>query len=153
MRNDGTSSRALDREECLALLRSAPVGRVVYTDQALPAIQPVTFAVDGDETLVIRTMPGSKFETALRGAIVAFEIDDIDAAARTGWAVTAVGRARAVTDESEARHLARLLPRPWAPGAREAFIRITCRQVSGVRLASAHLFEIPSRSRALPGVS
>ncbi|MFD0899177.1 pyridoxamine 5'-phosphate oxidase family protein [Actinomadura sediminis] len=136
MRNDGANTTVLSRAECLVLLRSAAVGRVVYTDQALPAILPVTYAMDGDQALIIRTAPGSKFDAALRGAIVAFEIDDVDTAARTGWSVTVVGPARAVTSEAEAHRLARLLPRPWVPGRRDAFIRITVRQVSGRRLFS-----------------
>ncbi len=53
----GEDLEILGRAECVALLRSAPVGRVVYTDQALPAIQPVTFVLDGDEAVVVRTAP------------------------------------------------------------------------------------------------
>ncbi|NVI91726.1 pyridoxamine 5'-phosphate oxidase family protein [Actinomadura sp. BRA 177] len=96
----GEDLEILGRAECVALLRSAPVGRVVYTDQALPAIQPVTFVLDGDEAVVVRTAPGSKFDAALRGAIVAFEVDAFDPAARTGWSVTAVGQARATTSSA-----------------------------------------------------
>ncbi|MFD0688653.1 pyridoxamine 5'-phosphate oxidase family protein [Actinomadura fibrosa] len=133
MENADTGTMALSRGECLALLRSAHVGRVAYTDQALPAIRPVAFAMDGDLALVVRTAPGSKFGAALRGAIVAFEVDDIDPVTRAGWSVTTVGPAQAVTAVPEAERLARLQPVPWAPGRRDAFIRITCRQVSGTR--------------------
>ncbi|MFC4913882.1 pyridoxamine 5'-phosphate oxidase family protein [Actinomadura gamaensis] len=135
MRDDGANATELSRGECLARLRSATVGRVVYTDQALPAILPVNYAMDGDQALIIRTAPGSKFDAALRGAIVAFEIDEIDLLARTGWSVTVVGPARAVTSEAEAQRLSRLLPQPWAPGRRDAFIRISVRRVSGRRFA------------------
>ncbi|MFA1541998.1 pyridoxamine 5'-phosphate oxidase family protein [Actinomadura monticuli] len=134
MRATGEDLETLGREECVTLLRSAPVGRVVYTDQALPAIQPVTFVLDGDEAVVIRTAPGSKFDAALRGAIVAFEVDAFDAAARTGWSVTVVGQARAVTDPAEAARLARLPLRPWAPGPRDNFIRVPLWRVTGRRI-------------------
>ncbi|NEA30046.1 pyridoxamine 5'-phosphate oxidase family protein [Actinomadura bangladeshensis] len=137
MRSTGEALEVLGREECLALLRSAPVGRVVYTDQALPAIQPVTFVLDGDEAVVIRTAPGSKFDAALRGAIVAFEVDAFDPAARTGWSVTAVGQARAVTDPAEAARVARLPLRPWAPGPRDHFIRVPLWRVTGRRIPAA----------------
>ncbi len=40
--------------ECLRLLASAQIGRIVYSDQALPAVQPVDFVVD-DEAVVVRT--------------------------------------------------------------------------------------------------
>ena len=29
----------LDREQCLALLRQVPVGRLIFTERALPAVQ------------------------------------------------------------------------------------------------------------------
>ncbi|WP_067793614.1 pyridoxamine 5'-phosphate oxidase family protein [Actinomadura formosensis] len=135
----GEDLEILGREECAALLRSAPVGRVVYTDQALPAIQPVTFVLDGDPdgdgAVIIRTAPGSKFDAALRGAIVAFEVDAFDSAARTGWSVTVIGQARAVTNPAEIERMARLPLRPWAPGARNNFIRVPLWRVSGRRIA------------------
>ncbi|WP_030176498.1 pyridoxamine 5'-phosphate oxidase family protein [Spirillospora albida] len=137
MTPDAIDPLTLGGAECLELLRTAAVGRVVYTDQALPAIQPVNYAMDGDRALVIRTAPGSKLNAALRGAIVAFEIDEIDPATRAGWSVTVVGPARAVTQEAEIDRLMRLLPGPWAPGRRDAFIRIGCRQVTGRILAPA----------------
>lgn len=135
MQSVGEDLEILGREECTALLRSAPVGRVVYTDQALPAIQPVTFVLDGDEAVIIRTAPGSKFDAALRGAIVAFEVDAFDSAARAGWSVTVVGQARAVSDPAEAARLARLPLQPWAPGPRDHFIRVPLWRVTGRRIA------------------
>lgn len=131
----GEDLEILGREECAALLRSAPVGRVVYTDQALPAIQPVTFVLDGDGAVIIRTAPGSKFDAALRGAIVAFEVDAFDSAARTGWSVTVIGQACAVTNPAEIERMARLPLRPWAPGTRNNFIRVPLWRVSGRRIA------------------
>lgn len=44
--NDGF--REPDRQECLRLLPTVPVGRIVYTWQALPAVLPVNFCLDGD---------------------------------------------------------------------------------------------------------
>ncbi|MCA1836649.1 MAG: pyridoxamine 5'-phosphate oxidase family protein, partial [Actinobacteria bacterium] len=35
------------RAECLRLLRTGSVGRIVFTEQALPAIQPVNFTIEG----------------------------------------------------------------------------------------------------------
>ena len=42
----------LGREDSLALLASAPVGRIVFTRGALPAIHPVNFVVDGDDVVI-----------------------------------------------------------------------------------------------------
>lgn len=44
----------LTREECLDLLSAAPIGRIVFTDHALPAVQPVNFHLN-DQAIVIRT--------------------------------------------------------------------------------------------------
>ncbi|WP_051713303.1 pyridoxamine 5'-phosphate oxidase family protein [Spirillospora albida] len=136
MEHDGTRQEALGRAECLMLLRSVPIGRVVYTDRALPAVRPVAFVLDGDRAVVVRTAPGSKFDAALRGAVVAFEADAIDPAGLTGWTVTAVGRAQAVTAGPEAERLAALPLRPWLPGPLDGFIRIVFRSVAGRRLVS-----------------
>lgn len=48
---------AVDRVECLRLLRTVSVGRIVFTEHALPAIQPVNFTVEGGEVF-IRTSGG-----------------------------------------------------------------------------------------------
>ncbi len=38
---------ALSATECIRLLRSVPVGRMVFTENAVPALRPVTFAAVG----------------------------------------------------------------------------------------------------------
>ncbi len=95
----------LSREECLRLLAVTPIGRLVFTHRALPAVQPVNFVLDG-ETVVIRTAIGSRLAAATRDAVVAFEIDDIDARTGSGWSVTVLGRARGVSDPEEVARLA-----------------------------------------------
>ncbi|WP_084965946.1 pyridoxamine 5'-phosphate oxidase family protein [Thermoactinospora rubra] len=133
MHVDGSGLRVLSRRECLELLASVPIGRIVFTDRALPAVQPVNFCLDG-ERVVIRTTTGSKLAAATRHAVVAFEADEFDAAERTGWSVTAVGHARAVHDPLERVRLAALPLEPWAPGERDHFIVVEVEQVSGRRI-------------------
>ncbi|MFG2004476.1 pyridoxamine 5'-phosphate oxidase family protein [Spirillospora sp. NPDC048911] len=133
MKIDRNGLEVLGDAECLALMRSAPIGRVVFTEQALPAVQPVGFVLDGD-AVVIRTPPGTKFAAATRGAVVAFETDDFDATAGTGWSVTVIGQAQAVRDPAELARLSRLPLRPWLPGPRDHFIRISCHRISGRRI-------------------
>ena len=48
----------LSREECLSLLVTAPFGRLVLTEGALPAVLPVNFLLDA-AGIVIRTSVGS----------------------------------------------------------------------------------------------
>jgi len=133
----GTSPDALERlppGECLGLLASVPVGRIVYTRQALPAVELVNFALDGGD-IVIRTDPGGKLAAAMQDAVVAFEADDFDTARRYGWSVTVVGQSREVTDPVDIAWLRTIGLRPWVMGEKEYFIRITPGIVNGRRLA------------------
>ncbi|MFI7106130.1 pyridoxamine 5'-phosphate oxidase family protein [Nonomuraea sp. NPDC050227] len=134
MQLDSSGLQVLSREECLRLLSSTPIGRIVFTDRALPAVQPVNFCLDG-ERVVVRTSIGSKLAAATRQAVVAFEADEFDPAMRTGWSVTAVGHARAVTDPAETARLAALPLSPWAPGSRDHYIVVDAEQLSGRRIA------------------
>ena len=105
MRLDSAGLQVLSPAECVGLLASTPIGRVVFTDHALPAVQPVNFVLDG-WTVVMRTSPESKLAVAARNTVVAFETDDFDPVSRTGWSVTVVGYARVVTDPGETERLA-----------------------------------------------
>jgi uncharacterized protein len=134
----GHRSSALERlsgHECLRLMASVPVGRIVYTRQALPAVELVNFALDGGD-IVIRTDPSGKLAAATHGAVVAFETDDVDVARQRGWSVTAIGRSREVTDPDDIARLREFGLQPWAPGEREHFIRITPGILNGRRLAA-----------------
>ncbi|GAA1256712.1 pyridoxamine 5'-phosphate oxidase family protein [Sphaerisporangium rubeum] len=134
MKLDSAGLRVLSHEECLRLLSLTPIGRIVFTDRALPAVQPVNFHLDGDE-IVIRTAVGTKLAVATRRAVVAFEADEIDWESRTGWSVTAVGRARAVSDPAEIKRLSALPLVSWAPGSHDHFIVIQAEQLSGRRIS------------------
>jgi uncharacterized protein len=132
-----TSPDALERlsaGECLRLLASVPVGRIVYTRRALPAVELVNFALDGGD-IVIRTDPGGKLAAAMQHTVVAFEADEWDAARRSGWSVTVVGQSREVTDPADIAWLRTIGLRPWVMGEKEYFIRITPGLLNGRRLA------------------
>ncbi|MFG2006805.1 pyridoxamine 5'-phosphate oxidase family protein [Spirillospora sp. NPDC048911] len=133
MKIDGNGLEVLGDAECLALMQTMPIGRVVFTEQALPAVQPVNFVPDGN-SVVIRTAPGSKLAAATRGAIVAFETDDYDPETGTGWSVTAIGQARVVRDPAELARLSRLPLQPWSPEPKDHFIRIPCDRLTGRRI-------------------
>jgi Predicted flavin-nucleotide-binding protein len=102
---DTHGREVLDRRQCLNLLASVPLGRIVFTDRALPAIQPVNFVLDGDN-VILRTSLGSAFPATADDTVVAFEADDFDTIHRTGWSVTVVGHAHIVHDPTEASRLA-----------------------------------------------
>ncbi|MCX5254775.1 pyridoxamine 5'-phosphate oxidase family protein [Streptomyces canus] len=130
--NDGY--RELGRQECLRLMAKAPIGRIVYTRRALPAVLPVNFTLDGDGAILLRTSAASELVRAIDGAVVAFETDDVDAARHSGWSVVVTGTATAVTDPDEHERLARTGPVSWVPAPPEVFVRIEPELVTGREL-------------------
>ena len=126
----------LDRAECLALLAGRPVGRLVFTHRALPDVIPVNYRLDG-ENLLIRLGSGSVAATATRDAVVAFEVDDIDLEARTGWSVTVVGRAHEVTDPAELQRVQTLGLSSWVADPRDHYVVVAAEKVTGRRLFAA----------------
>ena len=124
------------------------LGRVAVSVGALPAIFPVNYAtLDGD--VVFLSGRGTKLTAALRGSVVAFEVDEADRFAHTGWSVTVVGPAHLITDPDE-RAMASALPlSSWAPGRTDEFVRIEARLVSG-RLLTHALPTNRDRHGALP---
>jgi hypothetical protein len=135
MEFDGPELKHLERDECLRLLGSVPVGRVIYTRQALPAVELVNFALDGGD-IIFRTGDGGKLGAAVYGAVVAFEADSLDLTQRTGWSVTVVGQCQAITDAGEIGRLDAIGLSPWAPGRRDHYIRIPPTIVNGRWLVS-----------------
>ncbi|WNM31224.1 pyridoxamine 5'-phosphate oxidase family protein [Streptomyces sp. Li-HN-5-11] len=132
--NDGF--RELGRHECLRLLATAPIGRIVYTRQALPAVVPVNFGLDADGAVLLRTSLASELARAVDGAVVAFEADAADVDTHSGWSVVVTGRAEIVTDSAEAARLGRVAPRSWAPSPEEVFVRIEPELVTGRELVA-----------------
>ena len=122
----------LDREECEALLRTQRVGRVgVCTHQ--PLVLPVVHALL-DNDVVFRTAPGEKLIAAALNRTVAFEIDEYDVSARTGWSVIVVGTAEEVVAPEELTRVRALELQPWAGEVRDRFVRIRAEEVSGRRV-------------------
>lgn len=117
-------------------MSTVPVGRISYTRQAMPAVEPVNFAFDAG-TIVFRTARGGKLAAAARGAVVAFQADELNPVTRSGWSVTVVGLSREVTEPAEIARLDRLGLETWAPGTHHHFIKITPEVITGRRLRPA----------------
>ncbi|MFP8940003.1 pyridoxamine 5'-phosphate oxidase family protein [Streptomyces fenghuangensis] len=128
-RHDGF--RELDRRECLDLLAQVPLGRIVYTENALPAVLPVNFFLDHDQAVVLRTSGASRMARAVDASVVAFEVDRFDETTRSGWSVVVTGRASLVTDPGEAERLGRSGPLSWAPVEDGVHVRIGAELVTG----------------------
>jgi hypothetical protein len=130
----------LDRAEALRLLASVSLGRIVFTQHALPAVRPVNHLMDGDD-IIVRLHEGATLAsivapTDATGVVVAYEADVIDPETHIGWSVVVTGYARRVTDPGE---LARFATRmhPWIDHpAMNAALRIRPDLVTGMQLTT-----------------
>ena len=123
----------LDDPEALRLLATSEVGRVGVTIGALPAIFPVNYRlIDG--CVVFRSAPGSKLSAAASRTVVAFEVDDYNAADRSGWSVLVVGPSEVVDDLDVTFKTLESGLEPYVDGPRGAIVRITPTFVSGRRI-------------------
>lgn len=129
------SLTALSRRECVALLANEQIGRVVFTERALPAVVPVTFAIH-DDAVVMCTSADTRLAAAATRGVLAFQVDDIDPSTRSGWSVVVVGVADLVDDPVEQARI-RLVLQPWAPGRNEVFIRLPLKVVTGRRIGAS----------------
>jgi len=140
------SWQELTKSECFVLLAKEQLGRVAVVDGRGPIVVPVNFIFDR-YMVVFRTAEGTKLDAACRGSRVAFEIDGIDNATRTGWSVLVRGEAVEVTDPTELARLRELPLEPWAPGSRTHYVRILPATVTGRRISAAGR---PGRSAEQP---
>jgi len=129
-----TGIEVITRDECYALLREEPIGRLAIVHGGAPHVFPVNYAIDGDD-VVFRTDRGSKLDVGPH-APACFEIDRFDSATRSGWDVVVSGRLEEITrfDGERLRRVAALPIDPWADGERAHWMRLVPRDVTGRRV-------------------
>ena len=126
----------LGRADCMELLGGGGIGRVAYDDGEGPTVVPVNYAVDGD-AVVFRTSTSGRLNRSLLTSVAggevraAFEVDRFDESTREGWSVLLRGGAHRLTEEERA---AAVRVVPWPGGEREAWFRLSAREVTGRRL-------------------
>jgi uncharacterized protein len=131
---DSAGLEVLAEHECYHLLGKVPIGRIVFTDRALPAIQPVAFVLHTNK-VIIRTTARSRLAIAATNTVVAFEVDEFtDDRIRTGWSVVAIGHANPITDTTDLAAARQLGLRPWAGTAKDHYLQIDIEIISGRRL-------------------
>ena len=129
----------LDEAECLRLISPGGLGRLAYSGRFGLTVLPVNYKLH-EATIVFRTAQDSPTDEDLRTGIkdaeysVAFEIDEIDLAAREGWSVLIQGSAHHVESAAERASVLEAGVEPWAGGTRELFVRITPTRVTGRRI-------------------
>ena len=124
----------LTGQDCLRLLAEHSVGRVAFTERALPAIRPVNYALVGSH-IVLKTQADG-LASRLDGQIVAFEVDEIDPVTQTGWSVVVTGSARVLRDPGELARLDAVTLVAWAGPTHATAVWITPGDIQGRRVAA-----------------
>jgi hypothetical protein len=125
----------LDDTECRTRLLGGRLGRLAFTRNALPAIEPVCYRLH-DQEVVIPALPDSPFLPRTDSPVVALGVDACDDAVWTGWCVTVVGPCRSVDDPAEVAVLDAL---PWPlPGRTRGrrYVAVRIGMLSGWRTAT-----------------
>lgn len=130
---------SVDEAECLRLISPGGIGRLGYVGRYGLTILPVNYRLY-EGTIVFRTAQDSPTDEDLRTGIanaeyrVAFEIDELDLAAREGWSVLVQGSLHHVDSEHERASVRQAGVEPWAGGVKELFLRIRPTRITGRRI-------------------
>ena len=140
----------LTRAECLTLLGAVSFGRVAVTvgNDHRPLVRPVNYVFDQSaQAVTFRSSRGTKLHALLRSASACFEIDDVDAKARTGWSVILYGVTEPVVHPTEILRLERSGLDTFAPGPQPEWIRIRATTITGMRIGPPTDGELPQARR------
>ncbi|MCY0927985.1 pyridoxamine 5'-phosphate oxidase family protein [Streptomyces sp. H27-H1] len=139
--------RELDKAEALGLVATVSLGRIVFTQHALPAVRPVNHLVEGEDIIVRIHDDGALASLVapadVPGVVVAYEADAIDPVTHLGWSVVVTGYACPVTDADEVARFASLL-RPWVGHPATGALRIRPDLVTGFRLEAERTLQEPA---------
>ena len=99
--------RTLSTADALSLLGSVSLGRIAFTQRAIPAIWPVNHALDGAD-VIIRGPAGAAI-LSTRGQVVAYQVDTLTPGTEVGWWVVVTGRAAVLDDPGEVARYQRMV--------------------------------------------
>ena len=137
--------RVLERlsdAECMELLASGGLGRLVYTSRYGPIALPVMFTIDAG-SIVVGTWDPALFDEDLRTGItdaeyeVAVEADQFDLDAREGWIVLVRGAAHHLDTEAERAPVIGAGLEPWIADVPAHYIRVNPTTIWGNRIRPA----------------
>jgi nitroimidazol reductase NimA-like FMN-containing flavoprotein (pyridoxamine 5'-phosphate oxidase superfamily) len=139
-----SARRVLERlgeAECMKLLATGRVARLVFTSRYGPTALPVTYRIDAGSLVLGAWNP--VFDEDLRTGIahadyhVAVEADQIDPQEREGWAVLVRGAAHHLDTEAERAPIIGAGLQPWVEEVPSHFIRVNPTTIFGMRVHRA----------------
>ena len=134
MWTDERGSELLPLAECARLLALAAkeglTGRLGISTPQAPIIQPVNFGYD-DHRVVVCLGPGHMLDS-ISGALVAFEVDQVDRDALQAWSVLVRGLATPL-EAPESQVIAKVAPTPVVPSPGDMLFVIRSDVVTGRR--------------------
>jgi nitroimidazol reductase NimA-like FMN-containing flavoprotein (pyridoxamine 5'-phosphate oxidase superfamily) len=128
----------LDVPTCWRLVARTGFGRVGFVHAGEVTVLPVN-AAEWDRRIIFRTVQGTSLALAGNGSVVAFETDNTDRSAESGWSVIVRGQLWDVTHRAEAAQWHQLLVRSWAPPPRNVWMMIQPTAVTG-RMIHRHRY-------------
>lgn len=117
---------ALGETECRRLLSAQPVARLGFASEGRILVLPVAIATDGD-VVVFATSPDSVLASLRRGADVALQTDEYDAAFLDGWSVLVEGHTFPYSGDTR--------PELWVLGHDAVLVGIGIDRISGRAIA------------------
>lgn len=129
-----TGSASLSYDQCWELLAAATLGRLGLVVDSRPEIFPVNYVLY-ERHIVFRSGPGRKLWGAMASRPSVLEIDGYDAATTEAWSVVAGGESVLMTDPVETAKIDALGLEPSQPGAKDHYIRLIPRSLTGRRFA------------------
>ncbi len=130
----------LASSECWDLLRTRPVGRLVWNGAAGITAVPMNYVVSGSH-LLVRVTSYSSVARECDDSAVAFQVDEVDAEEHRGWSVLARGRASLIYPGADDRldehpDNAHADVEVWPSGPRPLHLSIDVADISGRRLGT-----------------
>jgi nitroimidazol reductase NimA-like FMN-containing flavoprotein (pyridoxamine 5'-phosphate oxidase superfamily) len=122
----------LNYDECWDLLAAAVVGRLALIVDDHPEIFPVNYVLER-RSIVFRTAGGTKLWGAHASRPAALEIDGYDPRQEEAWSVVARGETEIISSDAEKAAVDSLQLEPWQPGAKDHYVRLTPRALTGRR--------------------
>jgi hypothetical protein len=132
---DGCGLVVLDRAGCLELLGIPRVGCLAVTDQAMPVVLPVAYALDNDR-LVMRLASGSLLGRAAPNRVVGFGVHSGDLQRFGGWSVSVTGFAQPIPEPLGLVHRPQGPLGGWADG-HDVWIALSTERMTGRWLVPA----------------